>query len=115
MAAKPWRLTRQAEASLVEIARWTHDTFGQHQARAYEDDLVARCRAIAAGGAPSQSCRRVIDPDLPEQLRFTRAGQHLVVFVEDQDQVIVVDFLHGRSDLPRRLRVLVDPSAEGDG
>ena len=115
MVVRPWRLTRQAEASLVAIARWTHDTFGPRQARAYEDDLVARCRAIAAGDAPSQSCRRVIDPDLPEQLRFTRAGQHLVVFVEDRDQVIIVDFLHGRSDLPRRLRTLADRSAEGEG
>ena len=106
--AKPWRLTRQAEASLVDIARWTYDTFGPRQARAYEDDLVARCEAIAGGTASSQACRRFIDPDLPEELRFTRAGQHLVVFVEDPDQVVIVDFLHARSDLPRRLRTLAD-------
>ena len=113
--AKPWRLTRQAEASLIAIARWTYETFGPRQGRAYEDDLVARCQAIAAGGAPSQACRQVIDPDLPEDLRFTRAGQHLVVFVEDPDRLIVVDFLHARSGLPRRLRALADPKAEGDG
>jgi plasmid stabilization system protein ParE len=106
---KPWRLTRQAEASLVDIALWTIETFGSRQAEAYEEDLIARCRAIAAGTAPSQSCRRIIDPRLSEDLRFTRAGQHLVVFIEDDDAVVIVDFLHGRSDLPVKLALLSDP------
>jgi plasmid stabilization system protein ParE len=104
---KRWRLTRQAEASLTGIAAWTVDTFGPRQAKAYESDLIARCRAIAEGAAPSQSCRRVIDPNLPEDLRFTRAGQHLIVFVETADAIVIVDFLHSRGDLPTRLsRVL---------
>lgn len=106
MTGKPWRLTRQAEASLGEIAAWTFDTFGPRQAEAYEEDLVARCRAIADGSAPSQSCRRIIDPDLSEDLRFTRAGQHFIVFVEEADAIVIVDFLHGRSDLPARLAQL---------
>ncbi|WEF25523.1 type II toxin-antitoxin system RelE/ParE family toxin [Paracoccus sp. S3-43] len=106
---KPWRLTRHAERALVEIARWTLETFGPRQAEAYETDLVARCAAIAAGEAYSQDCRRMIDPDLPEDLRFTRAGQHFIVFFEMPDQVIVVDVLHGRSDLPRRLAALGPP------
>ena len=100
---KPWRLTRGAEAALIEIARWTVETFGPRQAAAYEDDLIATCRGIAAGTAMSQDCRRLIDPDLPEDLRVSRAGQHFVVFIEDADQVIIIDFLHSRSDLPRRL------------
>ncbi|WP_123193407.1 type II toxin-antitoxin system RelE/ParE family toxin [Pannonibacter phragmitetus] len=100
---KPWRLTRQAETSLVDIANWTLETFGPRQAAAYEDDLIVRCTEIAAGTAMSQDCRRIIDPDLPEDLRFARCGQHFVIFVEDAEQVIIVDFLHARSDLPRRL------------
>ena len=103
---KLWRLTRQAERSHVEIAQWTLETFGLLQAEAYEADLIARCAAIAAGEAPSQDCRRLIDPNLSEDLRFTRAGQHFIVFVETQDQVIVIDLLHSRSDLPRRLMLL---------
>lgn len=109
--ARPWRLTRLAEASLVEIARWTQDTFGPRQAAAYEDDLIARCTEIAAGTALSQDCRRLIAPDLPEDLRFTRCGQHFIVFVEDTAQVIVVDFLHSRSDLPGKLASLPDPKS----
>jgi plasmid stabilization system protein ParE len=101
--SKTWRLTRAAERSLIDIAIWTVETFGPRQAAAYEEDLIAVCRNIAAGMAQSQDCRRIIDPDLNEDLRFARAGQHFVVFVENAEQVIIIDFLHSRSDLPRHL------------
>ncbi|MBC7153446.1 MAG: type II toxin-antitoxin system RelE/ParE family toxin [Rhodobacteraceae bacterium] len=104
----PWRLTLQAEASLTDIARWTLETFGARQAAAYEYDLIASCIEIAAGTAVSQDCRRLIAPDLPEDLRFTRSGQHFIVFVEDATQVIIIDFLHSRADLPEKLAVLPD-------
>ena len=39
---KPWRLTRQAERALVEIARWTLETFGPRQAEAFDAELRAR-------------------------------------------------------------------------
>ena len=103
MTRKPWRLTRQAEASLAGIATWTLETFGSRQAEAYEEDLLARCIAIADGTAPSQSCRQIIDPDLPEDLRLTRSGQHFIVFIENPETIIIVDFLHGRSNLAARL------------
>lgn len=111
---KPWRLTRQAEQSLMGIARWTFETFGPRQAAAFEDDLIARCKEIAAGTVQSQDCRRLIASDLSEDLRFTRAGQHFVVFVEDPEQVIIVDFLHNRSDLPSRLAALAELKPDRD-
>lgn len=95
---KPWRLTRAAEASLIDIAAWTVETFGPRQAAAYEENPIAVCREIAAGVALSQDCRRLIDPDLPENLRFARAGEHFIIFTEDAGQAIVLDFLHGRPD-----------------
>jgi len=100
---KPWRLTRRAEAALVEIAEWTLETFGPRQAEAYEEDLIAGCQDIASGRAHTQDCRRLIDPDLPEDLRFARCGQHFIVFIETDAQVIIIDFLHTRTDLPRHL------------
>jgi len=106
---RPWRLTRQAEASLVEIARWILDNFGPRQAEAYEEDLITRCNDIANGTAQSQDCRRLIAPDLSEDLRFTRSGQHFIVFIEDSTQVIIVDLLHSRADLPGKLAALPDP------
>lgn len=109
---KPWRLTRRAETALIDIARWTIETFGPRQAAAYEDDLIATCRGIAEGTTLSQSCRQLIAPDLHEDLRFARAGQHFVVFVEEIEQVVIIDFLHSRTDLPRRLANL--PLPKGD-
>lgn len=100
---RPWRLTRAAEAALTDIARWTADTFGPRQAAAYEDDLIATCEGLAAGTVQSFDCRRLIAPELPEDLRFARAGQHFIVFLDTPDQVIIVDILHSRSDLPRRI------------
>ena len=101
--AKPWRLTLQAERSLQEIATWTVDTFGTRQADAYERDLVAQCEAIASGTARSRSCRTAIDSNLPDELRFARAGMHLVVFVDLGAHIVIVDFLHVQRDLPQRL------------
>lgn len=100
---KPWRLTRQAESSLIDIAEWTVETFGIRQADAYEADLIACCNAIAAGTVPVRSCQRLIDPALDEALNFVRCGMHLVIFVEQDEMIVIVDFLHGRSDLPRRI------------
>jgi len=100
---KPWRLTRQAETSLLDIALWTIETFGSRQAQAYEEDLIGHCSGIASGTVASQSCRAIIDPDLKEDLRFSRSGQHFIVFVEDDASVIIVDFLHSRSNLPAKL------------
>jgi plasmid stabilization system protein ParE len=108
---RPWRLTRLAERSLIDIARWTIETFGPRQADAYEEDLIARCQAIADGVAPSQSCRRLIDPDLSEDLRFTRCGQHFIVFIDNPEAVIVLDILHARSDLPGKLARLGNKDA----
>ena len=103
---KPWRLTRGAEAALVDIAIWTTETFGPRQAAAYEEDLISACNRIGTGTAMSQDCRRLIDDNLAEDLRFVRAGQHFVVYIEQVDQIIIIDFLHARSDLPRRLAAL---------
>ncbi len=114
MSGKPWRLTRQAEVSLVDIALWTLETFGPRQAEAYEADLNDRCAAIATGEAPWQSCRKTIDPRLSQDLRFTRCGAHLIVFVDGPEQVIVVDFLHGRRDLPARIMDLAGRGNEGE-
>ncbi len=97
------RLTRQAQESLVDIASWTAETFGQCQARAYEEALIVRCRGIADGTVPSRSCRNLLDPGAHENLRFARCGEHFAIFLEDDRTVSVLDFLHARSDLPARL------------
>ncbi|WP_417490817.1 type II toxin-antitoxin system RelE/ParE family toxin [Maricaulis sp.] len=107
---RSWRLARQAEAAMLDIARWTIGHFGPLQAASYEQDLIDHCRGIAAGTTVSRPCRELVAPDLPEDLRFTRCGQHFLVFIDAEDMVVIVDVLHVRSDLPGHLAKLANAS-----
>jgi plasmid stabilization system protein ParE len=98
------RLTRRAEASLVEIARWTIEQFGLEQAELYENEVLTRCQAILNGQAHSRSCAVLVDNAV--DLRFARAGEHFLVFLDQPDEVIIVYILHSRSDLPRHVAAL---------
>ena len=101
--SKPWRLTRTAERSLIEIAIWTLETFGTRQAELYEDELVERCQAISDGHAITYDCKILAGEAVEDDVRFARAGEHFVVFVEFAEEIVIVDFLHNKSDLPRRI------------
>jgi len=98
------RLTRRAETSLVEIAKWTIEQFGLKQADLYEAELLTRCQAILNGQAHSRGCAVLVDN--AADLRFARAGEHFLVFLDQPDEVIIVDILHSRSDLPRHVAAL---------
>jgi len=103
---RDWRLTPQAAESLVEIALWTLEHFGDRQAARYEDELIARCQSIADGHAPSRDCSVLLGDAAPSRLSYARAGEHFVIFTEIGDEVVIVDFLHGRVDLPARIAAL---------
>lgn len=98
------RLTRRAEASLVEIAKWTIEKFGLKQAELYESEVLARCEALLNGQAYSRSCAVLVDG--AADLRFARAGEHFLVFLDHPDEVIIIDILHSRCDLPRHIAAL---------
>ncbi|MEO1606998.1 MAG: type II toxin-antitoxin system RelE/ParE family toxin [Pseudomonadota bacterium] len=108
--ARSFRLTRRAEDSLVDIARWTIDRFGPRQAELYKAELLARCEAIAGGEAHSRSCSVLLDA--AQHLKYLRAGEHFLVFVERPEEVIIVDVLHSRSDLPRHIAALTTRRGE---
>ena len=102
--SRSFRLTRRAEHSLVEIARWTIERFGLRQAGVYEAELLARCEAIVDGQAHSRSCSILIGD--AEDLRYLKAGEHFLVFLDRPAEVIIVDILYSRSDLPRHIAAL---------
>ena len=102
--SRSFRLTRRAEDSLVEIARWTIATFGPRQADIYEAELLARCEAIVNGQAHSRSCSILVDD--AADLRYLRAGEHFLVFLDRPEEIVIVDILHSRSDLPRHIAAL---------
>ncbi|WP_345739681.1 type II toxin-antitoxin system RelE/ParE family toxin [Phaeobacter italicus] len=78
--SRSFRLTPRAEDSLVEIARWTIATFGPPQAELYETKLLERCNALAKGQAHSRNCSILVDG--VEELRYLRAGEHFLVFLD---------------------------------
>lgn len=102
--SRGYRLTRRAENSLVEIALWTLERFGPRQTDLYEAELLARCDAIARGEAVSHSCALLIEG--AGNLRYTRAGEHFLIWLDRPGTVIVVDVLHARCDLPRHIAAL---------
>ena len=99
-----WFLTKQAEDSLLDIANWTFDQFGPRQAEIYRDELITVCEKIDEGQAISQSCSLLADVLPNEELRFTRAGQHYIIYLKTQKpEVVIIDFLHSSADLEKRL------------
>jgi len=100
---KRLEFTPRSATSLVAVFEWTLLTFGERQADAYSAKLRAACQKITEGRAQHQSCRAVFPPDLREDLRLVRAGRHFIIFVEDEQRVLIVDFVHQSSDLPKRL------------
>lgn len=109
--SRTFRLTRQAEDSLFEIALWTIQTFGARQADLYEAELIDRCDAIARGEIVSRSCAVLISD--VHDLRFARAGEHFLVFLEQSDEIVIVDILHSRCDLPSHVAAFSALISEG--
>ncbi|MCF7728113.1 type II toxin-antitoxin system RelE/ParE family toxin [Sulfitobacter sp. M22] len=109
--SRSFRLTRRAEASIAEIARWTIENFGLRQAELYEAELLFRCEGILSGQAHSRSCAVVVDA--ADDLRFVRAGEHFLIFLDKPDEVIIVDIMRSRSDLPRHVIALTALKKEG--
>ena len=110
--SRSFRLTRRAEESLVDIARWTIESFGQRQADLYEAELIARCEAVENGKVFNRDCSILVDR--AEGLRFIRAGEHFLVFLGGPDEVIIVEMLRSRSDLPRHVSALTTLSGDDD-
>jgi plasmid stabilization system protein ParE len=109
--SRSFRLTRLAETSLTEIARWTIENFGLRQAELYEAELLNRCESILNGQSYSRSCAVIVNQ--ADDLRFIRAGEHFLVFLDEPDEVVIVDILHSRSDLPRHVAALITLKNEG--
>ncbi|WP_281968952.1 type II toxin-antitoxin system RelE/ParE family toxin [Roseovarius nanhaiticus] len=109
--SRSFRLTRRAEASLVEIARWTIETFGPRQSELYEAELLNRCEGILSGAAHSRSCAALVNE--ADDLRFIRAGEHFVVFWDQPEEIVIVDILHSRCDLSCHVAALMALKNEG--
>ena len=92
--------TRQAEAELREIVRYTTRQWGVAQARAYARQIDTVASALAAGQGVFKDWG-----DLLPGLRVQAAGSHCVFCVHRPGQTaLILAILHQRMDLMARLK-----------
>ena len=103
------RLTTHAEESLTDILAWTVRSFGPRQAVLYGEMIKTRLAEVSAGTLPDRSLADLAGPSADPRLRMIRTGEHFAVFLRAGTGIIVLDFLHGRSDIPARARDLPEP------
>ena len=98
--------TPTAEQTLEDIALWTVENFGPRQAETYVSALLDRCEALTDGDSfyrkPASFSARF--PETP--LLLAKAESHFIVFAELGDELVIIDFLHERSDLPNKIKML---------
>lgn len=90
-----YRLTLEAEADIIDIARAGLRMFGKQQAARYHDALFDLLDLIAAN--PKMARER---PEITPPVRIMPYKAHLVVYVIDENEdVIVVRVRHGHENL----------------
>ncbi|WP_269537291.1 type II toxin-antitoxin system RelE/ParE family toxin [Cerasicoccus fimbriatus] len=94
-----YRLTRQADADLVSIIRYTLDTWGDEQTEKY----VARLEACFVEIANQRVVAKSFSKSFPE-LHVVRCQHHFVFYLEhSRAPASIVAILHERMDMLSRL------------
>ena len=91
-----YRLSRLAEADLLDIAAYTLRTWGQDQAIRYIDDLEECCRKLADNPELGRACDHV-----RPGLRRMEHGRHILFYRIEAKGILVSRILHQRM-LPER-------------
>ena len=91
-----FRLSRLAEADLLNIGVYTLRTWGGAQASRYLDELEACCQQLADNPASGRSC-----DDIRPGLYRREQGKHVIFFRREPKGILVCRILHERM-LPER-------------
>ncbi len=94
------QLSPKAYQDLVDILRFTGETWGPEQLHAYRDKIDSALQAISHN--PRIGSQR---QDLPETHRAYLVGSHVIVYRHIKDNLQVVRILHQRMSLPHLLPV----------
>jgi toxin ParE1/3/4 len=100
-----YRLTRQADADLKAIYRYTRRTWGKAQAAHYASQLQQRFRMLADN--PHTGIRR--DELQPTGLHSFVHGSHVIFYQPQSYGVLIVRVLHGSQDVRRHLGSREEP------
>ena len=83
-----YRLTREADNDLLEIALYGYERFGVHQADRYRDQLNARFKELATHPLRYQAVNHIRDG-----YRRCVHGAHAIYYCIDSGQVAIVRIL----------------------
>ena len=88
---------------------WTLERFGEAKAEEYEDALLERCRAVAAGAPPhGRPCSILVGGQVnTEDLLYVRAGSHYIVYRIERSGIVVLDVIHKRRNITRMMKALL--------
>lgn len=88
-----FRLTPDAKASLIQIALYSQQTWGEKQRRIYIKQMDDCFHKLAA--SPMLGKAR---PEIYHALRSFPVGRHIVYYMKRDDHIIIVNVLHDRMD-----------------
>lgn len=91
-----FRLTLRAESDLLDIADYTRTTWGDVQCARYLDQLEECCQRLADHPNLGRAC-----DNIRPGLRRREQGKHVVYYLRNGDDILVVRILHERM-LPER-------------
>ena len=97
----PYKLTPDAENDLIEIYGYGFRTFGETQAEKYFSDLE-NCFQLL--GETPLICRE--RPEFTPPVRIHHNGRHLVIYVIQADQILIIRILHDSMDIQQHLSSL---------
>lgn len=94
----PLKISPKAYQDLVDILRFTGETWGREQLQAYRDKIDNALQAISHN--PRIGSQR---QDLPETHLAYLVGSHVIVYRHIEDNLQVVRILHQRMSLPHHI------------
>lgn len=94
----PYKLTPEAENDLIEIYVFGFQNFGETQAEKYFSDFEDCFQLISK---TPLICRERTEFSPP--VRIHHHGRHLVIYLIQDDQILIVRILHDSMDIQQKL------------
>ena len=88
--------TKRALADLLDIARYTRETWGQRQARIYGEEIELGIRKLALSPGMGR-----VRADVAPLVRSFPIARHVAFYVEGEGGITVLRLLHPSMDVAR--------------
>ncbi len=95
----PYKLTLEAEIDLIEIYRYGFRHFGETQAEEYFSELESCFQVLCETPLIGRERTEFSPP-----VRIHHHGRHLIIYLIQENQILIVRVLHDSMDVPEHLR-----------